>query len=83
MLVLTFRKLCLNRNSHQRRRCRGLYWAPHNVYIANVQEKIGDTLDAVLRLYDSQIRHYVLFSGSVECAMGIVAGTVTKIEQAD
>ncbi len=68
---------------HQRRRFRGLYWAPRNVYVANVQGKIGDTLDAVLRLYDSQIRHYVFFGGPVDYAMEFVAGTVTKIEQAD
>src|SRR5262249_23125983 len=65
----------------QQRRFRGLYWAPRNVYVANVQREIGETLDAVLRLYYSQIRHYLFLGGPAEYAMDYVNGTVTKIEQ--
>jgi hypothetical protein len=65
----------------QQRRFRGLYWGPRNVYVANVQREIGDTLDAVLRLYHSQIRHYLFLGGPAEYAMDYINGTVTKIEQ--
>lgn len=67
----------------QQRRFRGLYWAPRNVYVVNVQREIGDALDAVLRLYYSQVRHYLFLGGPVQYAMDYVKGTVTKIEQAE
>ncbi len=51
------------------------------MYVANAQREIGDTLDAVLRLYHSQIRHYLFLGGPAEYAMDYIKGAVTKIEQ--
>jgi hypothetical protein len=64
----------------QARRTNELWWGGANRFVTTVRRSIDTSLKAVLRLYHSDIRHYVYpYGGSPTYAYDFVAGTVTQL----
>lgn len=58
-----------------------LWWSSRNRFVTNVVKSVDTSLLAVLRLYHSEIRHYIYLYGRPEYAFDYVNNRVTKLEK--
>jgi hypothetical protein len=64
----------------QVRRANQLWWGGANRFVTTVRQSIDTSLKAVLRLYHSEIRHYVYpYDGAPNYAFDYIAATITKV----